>query len=102
MEYLKQDMITAQENNFVYQIESENCARWVFNHMKAILGVGRVPNLFCMHLFDTEPLGFTAPIFSLIKSCPFSANTSIDNASFTLGASKKIWIIEKGKHICKS
>jgi hypothetical protein len=103
MEIIKQDLITSQENNFVYQIESDNCAKWVHHHLETIVGKEHIPNLFQMHLLDTEPIGAVSVIFSLIKKLPDYMQTPLMTLfHLPLGASKETWIIEKGKHICKA
>lgn len=103
MEHLKQDMITSQENNFVYQIESDNCAKWVHQHLENTVGKENIPNLFRMHLLDTEPIGPVSFIFSFIKTLPeFMQTPLMTFFHLPLGASKQTWIIEKGKYICKS
>ncbi|MEM1283656.1 MAG: hypothetical protein AAGG81_08905 [Chlamydiota bacterium] len=103
MENIKQDMITSQERNFVYQIESENCAKWVHQNLEQVIDKEDIPNLFKMHLLDTEPIGAVSVIFSLIKKLPKCIQTPIMTlCHLPLGAAKQTWIIEKGKHVCKS
>lgn len=100
---LKKDMFKAQQNNFVYQIESDNCALWVHNHLVGVLGAKEVPNMFRMHLLDTEPFGPVSVLFSLIRKLPKFIQTPVLTFFHRpLGAAKKTWIFEKGKYICKS
>jgi hypothetical protein len=103
MNLLKKDMFKGRENNFVYQIESDNCAKWVQEHIEAIVGCENVPDMFRMHLLDTEPLGPVSMIFAWIKNLPQCMQTRVMTfCHLFLGATKKTWILENGKHVCKS
>lgn len=103
MNAIREDMIIAQQRNLVYQIESENCAKWLHEKLEAALGEKRVPNLFKMHLLNTEPFGAIATIFNLIKKLPAGIQTRVLTAlHLPFGARAKTWIIEEGKKICKS
>ena len=70
MDSIKKDIRLSREGNFVYQIESDNCAKWTQEKLENELGQHRVPNLYKMSLLDTEPQGFVSNIFDLIKKLP--------------------------------
>lgn len=103
MESIRQDMIISKENHFVYQIESDNCARWAQHKIEAGIGGDILPNLFQMHLLATEPTGFTKWLFAAIKKAPMSLRTRIlTRLHIPLGAGFGTWIVEQGIHVCKS
>jgi len=103
MQRIKEDMLRSREKNFVYQIESENCAKWVHEHLSAIVGEEELPNMFIMHLLDTHPDGIVARIFSLIKMLPKPLQTPVlALCHLPLGAAKETWICEEGRFVCKS
>lgn len=100
---IKYDVFKSNQKNFVYQIESDNCAKWVHFHLVGILGEENVPDMFRMHLLDTEPKSFVSSIFRLIKKLPKSLQTrAMTICHLPLGAAKKTWIFEEGKKVCKS
>lgn len=66
MDLVKRDMIKAREYNLVFQIESENCAKWLFEKLTAILG-DKLPNMFKMSLMKTEPVGFVGACFNILR-----------------------------------
>lgn len=101
MQLIKEDILKARRSNFVYQIESENCAKWVQLKLEAILG--SVPNLYRMQLLDTEPESLVFMLFKLIKKLPEKWQVPVLTAlHLPLGAAKKTWIEEEGKKVSKS
>lgn len=103
MESIRKDMVISQENHFVYQIESDNCARWAQHKIEAGIGEDILPNLFQMHLLATEPTGFAKWLFAAIKQAPLSLRTFIlTRLHIPLGASFGTWIVEQGIHVSKS
>lgn len=103
MRRIKEDMVKSQRMNFVYQIESDNCAIWVYHHLEGIFGVGTLPNLFRMPLLETEPHTLVAKIFSFIKKLPQRLQIpTLMGFHYILGASKETWIVEGGHWVCKS
>lgn len=103
MESIRQDMLISADNHFVYQIESDNCARWAQHKIEAGVGEDLLPNLFQMHLLATEPSGFTKWLFAAIKKAPMPLRTFIlTRLHFPLGAGVGTWIIEQGTRVYKS
>lgn len=103
LELIKEDMKKGMEDNFVYQIESDNCAKWVHETLEGVLGQENVPDMFRMHLLDTEPTGPVAFIFRSIKKLPKCMQTRVMTfCHLFLGAAKQTWILEKGQYVCKS
>lgn len=70
MNYIREDMYRARDKRVVYQIETENCARWIQTRLEKHLGKERVPNLFMQPLIESEPTGTMGKIFFFIRSMP--------------------------------
>lgn len=103
MDLIKQDILVARAYNFIYQIESENCAKWVQLKLETILGEQNVPNLYRMQLLNTEPDGPVSKIFALIKKLPENWQVPLlTTLHLPLGAAKKTWIEENGVQVAKS
>lgn len=103
MAIIKEDMKKAKESNFVYQIESENCAKWVHESIEKVIGEENVPDMFRMHLLDTEPVGLVAKIFKWMKKLPAPIQTPIlVFCHLPLGAMRKTRIVHEGKAIYTS
>lgn len=103
MTLIKQDIQIARSYNMIYQIESENCAKWVQLKLEAILGKSKVPNLYRMKLLNTEPDGPVSKIFAVIKKLPESWQVPLlTTLHLPLGAAKETWIEENGVPVAKS
>lgn len=103
MRIIKTDIINSMEKNFVFQIESENCAKWSQESLEKVLGSHRVPNLFKMSLLHTEPVGLVENIFGMIRKLPKTLQTRVLTAlHIPFGATRGIWIVENGKKVYKS
>lgn len=103
MELIKRDIEVARAYNLVYQIESENCAKWVQLKLEAVLGNDCVPNLYRMQLLNTEPEGPVSKIFACIKKLPEKWQVPLlTTLHLPLGAAKKTWIEENGVLVAKS
>ncbi len=70
MALVKKDIQNARKKNFVYQITSENCAKWVHERIEAIIGSHRMPNLFRLPILETTPAGPVGVLFDTIKKLP--------------------------------
>lgn len=103
MESIRKDMIVSREQHFVYQIESDNCARWAQEKIEAAIGEDVLPNLFQMHLLATEPTGPSRVLFDLIKKMPKDFRTFVlTRLHIPLGAKMGTWIMEQGRRVKKS
>lgn len=103
MDNIKEDILHSRGSNFVYQIESENCAKWVYKKLEAILGKDHLPDLFRMQLLDTEPQGPVAHLFSWIKKLPARWQVPVlTHLHLPLGAMREVWIEEDGQRVAKS
>ncbi len=102
MEIIKKDILKGREKNLVYQIESENCAKWVQTTLQDVLGL-KVPNMFIMPLIDAEPQGPVYGLFSLLRMMPYDLPSRIlVKMHYPLGAWRGTWIEEEGKRIWKA
>lgn len=104
MELIKEDLIKAREYNLVFQIESDNCAKWLYEKLTAIL-TDTVPNLFKMSLMKTEPFGFVGACFNILRK--LNVPEQIQFKLLTLihipfGASTGTRILENGKLVIKA
>lgn len=103
MSLIKEDMLLAIEGHFVYQIQSENCAKWSHKIIEKVLGPNRMPNLFQMPFLESEPDGFMKAVFAFVKSLPKSWQVPFTTFCHRpLGAHKGRWIYEQGKLVWKS
>lgn len=98
MARIKHDMHVAQQGNFIYQIEADNCAKWVQTKLEWLVGKANLPNLFTMSFLDTEPEGPTEAIFWFVKLFPKKWRYwIITRMHLPFGATKGRWVIENGK-----
>lgn len=103
MESITEDILVARENNFLYQIESDNCAKWAQEKIAAGIGEENIPNLFQMHLLATEPVGPVAHLFKFLRKLPKELRTYVlTRLHIPLGAGRKTYINMGGKRIAKS
>lgn len=103
MESIKKDMIKSRGKNFVFQIESDNCAKWVHEVIADALGDHRMPNLYKMPLLKTEPVGFIGKIFNFIKKLPDAMQTPVLTAlHLPFGAAREIQVMEGNQLVLKS
>lgn len=103
MDAIKKDVISSRGLNFVYQIESENCAKWVHEKLEASLGVCAVPNLFKMSIFHTEPISFLRTIINFCKIFPVSWQIKVLTFfHLPLGAAQGHWVIEHGQLVWRA
>lgn len=99
MNHIKRDYLEGVRGNLRYQIETENCAKWVQELLTEILGE-KVPNLFKMHFLQADAGGPIGYMMKLIRKLPNSCQTWIlTRAHLVLGAYKGAWIEKNGiKH----
>lgn len=70
LEEIRKEILRSRQDSAVYQIESENCAKWTQEILENILGKKAVPELYRMSLLDTQPGGIMERIFALLKKLP--------------------------------
>lgn len=103
MDSIKRDIERARGASFVYQIESENCAKWVHYKLVEVLGEEKIPDFFRMQLLDTHPQGIIAHLFYWLKKLPACLQVPILMIlHLPLGAFRKVWIMEEGQWVPKS
>lgn len=103
MNEIKQDIEKARNGNLVYQIESENCAKWVHNKLSAVMGNYSMPHLFYMPLLETEPTGIAKFTFKMIKTLPAALQVPVlSMLHLPLGAFQETVIEEEGELVTKS
>lgn len=104
MESIKEDIIEARNENCVFQMESENCGKWIQTKLEKCLGSHHVPNLYRTHLINSEPDGILGVCWRLIRRLPKIWRTKVLAwCHFPLGAWKGRWIVEKdGTRVWKS
>lgn len=104
MGLIKEDIIKSREYNMIFQIESENCAKWLTEKLTAIFDT-KVPNLFKMSLMKTEPVGFVGACFNIFRrlripeAIQFKLLTLIH---IPFGAGTGTRILENGKLVIKA
>lgn len=103
LERIRRDIVLGRADNFVYQIESENCAKWLNEHLEAVLGKDAIPNLYRTSLLKTEPTGFMSFIFAFIRILPFFCQVpALMALHLPFGAKEPTWIIEQGDSVPKA
>lgn len=104
MDSIKDDMVCSREGNVVFQIESENCGKWIQTRLEEHLGEEKVPNLYRMPLINTEPEGTLAWIWHVIRLFPKSWQSRIlAICHLPLRPWKGCWIVDKkGRKVWKS
>jgi hypothetical protein len=102
MDMIKADMLKSRENNLVFQIESDNCARWLYEKLTVIFGKEKLPNLFRMPLMKTQPVGFVRKLFDFLGLFPEHLQFRMLAAiHIPFGAGKETWIYENGERVKK-
>jgi hypothetical protein len=104
MDAFKEDIRRAREGNMVFQIEAENCGKWIQNHLEEHLGKERVPNLYRFPILEAEPNGLMAKFFSFFQALPrFCRNRLFILIHYPLGAWRGKWVVDKqGQKVWKS
>jgi hypothetical protein len=70
LNYIVQDQKQGRDDNLVYQIESENCAKCVYESLKKLLKKEELPEIFKIKFLDTAPQGAVLVFFNSIRSLP--------------------------------
>jgi hypothetical protein len=100
MESIKEDIILGREGNIVFQIESENCGRWIQTKLEEQLGKDKVPNLYQMSLVQAEPKGLLKYGWGFIRLLPrFCQSSILAICHLPLGAWKGCWVVDKDSKV---
>lgn len=98
MDEIREDILLARSGNIVFQIESENCGRWIQSRLEDQLGKQNVPNLFKLHMVETEPDGIWKWGWELTRILPKRWQTRfMAVCQYPLGAWKGCWVLNKEK-----
>jgi hypothetical protein len=103
MNSIRTDMKKVREGHVVYQMETENCGRWIQDHLEDHLGE-RVPNLFKVNVIHSTPNGILGHIFNWARLLPQKWQArAVILPQFFAGAWKGKWVEEKkGEKVWKS
>lgn len=97
-ESIRRDIIKARSGAFTYQIESENCAKWIQDKLEEQFGAARVGNLFRIAMLDTEPPGAAASLFAFLRQLPRDMHSPVLSfLHYLIGAWRGIWVEEEGE-----
>lgn len=103
LDIIAEDLKRARSGNLLYQIETENCAKWVYETLQRAIGRYSLPNLFRMPLLETEAGGVMGAIFRLIAWLPVSLQVPIMAlAHIPAGSFQTAYILEAGRRVRKS
>lgn len=104
MNSIRNDMYKVREGHVVYQMETENCGRWIQEHLEDNLGQQRVPNLFKVNVIHSTPDGLLGIIFNWARKLPHKWQArAVILPQFFAGAWKGKWVEEKkGEKVWKS
>lgn len=100
---IKEDILRSRKGNIVYQIESENCAKWVHTQLVKTIGAHSVPSLFWMPLLDAKSKTVLGFIFHAISLLPHKLQMPFMVIGHNImGAFKETVIEENGMLVGKS
>lgn len=103
MEAIKDDMIKSRLGLLTYQIESDNCAKWIQDMLEAQLGAQRVPDLFRIPMLDSTPPGPFLKMFELLRMLPEEYHSPVLSfLHYTVGAWRGKWVLEGGEKVWRS
>jgi hypothetical protein len=99
-ESIRKDILRARAGSLTYQVESENCAKWIQDKMEELLGAQRVGNLFRIAMLDTEPPGAALTLFSFLRQLPSDWHSPVLSVlHYIIGAWRGIWIEEGSQKV---
>ncbi len=104
MQFIKEDMIKARGLNLVFQIESENCAKWLYEKLLTVVEED-IPDFFRMSLMHTTPVGFVGACYALMRKLGLTIETQfrlLTLIHIPFGAGKGTVIVENGRTVVKS
>ena len=97
MKSIGDDISQAIEESFIYQWESENCAKWTQDKLEENLGRHRIPNLFQIPMLETEPSGPSRFLFRFLKQLPRKFHSPILSILHYFLGAWRVKTIKKGK-----
>lgn len=96
-EMVKEDIKSGKKGHFVYQIETENCAKWVQETLVTVLGEENVPNLYKTFFLETEAEGGLGWMMKILRLFPKKWQPwLVTRFHIPLGAFKGSWIERHG------
>ncbi|MCB1113777.1 MAG: hypothetical protein KDK62_03385 [Chlamydiia bacterium] len=96
LESIKNDLNKAKAGNFLYQIETENCAKWVYETLKKALKTDKLKSFFWMPLLETEAGGFLGAVFRMIAKMPKLWQIPAMKVGHMLAGSLQTTVIKEG------
>ncbi len=94
---IKRDMLASKDNHLVYQIETENCAKWAQETLTSVLGEENVPNLYRTFFLDTEAKGVIGWMMKILRRAPKAWQPwLVTRFHIPLGSFKGSWIVRNG------
>ncbi len=103
MDSIKNDIVDSRGGSFTYQIESENCAKWIQDKLEAHFGTERVPDMFRIAMLETEPPGPTKKMFELMRKLPHDWHSPVLSVlHYIIGAWRGIWVEVDGEQVWRS
>lgn len=100
MESIRKDILKARNGSLTYQIESENCAKWIQDKLEEHLGSERVGDMFRIAMLDTEPPGAAAGLFAMLRLLPNEWHSPVLSVlHYIIGAWRGVWIEENGRRV---
>lgn len=103
MNTIRRDIVKARAGTLTYQIESENCAKWIQDKLHQLLGMERVPDLFRIAMLDTEPFGPARAMFAVLRRLPSALHSPVLSfLHLLIGGWRGIWIEENGQREWRS
>lgn len=96
MAIINNDMRMSRYGHIVFQIETENCGRWIQNLLMDIFEEGSVPNLFRFPLILAEPVGIVGTIFGWLRFLPRETRGKVlARLHYPFGAWRGHWVRNK-------
>lgn len=100
MESIRRDIVKSRTGSFTYQIESENCAKWIQDKMEEQFGIERFGDLFRVAMLDTEPPGAAASLFALLRRLPRTCHSPVLSVlHYMVGAWRGVWVEDNGQRV---
>ncbi len=103
LESIRRDMELSRGGNLIYQIHSENCAKWTHDKLEEELGEQNLPDMYRLSMWETEPTGVLGAIFQIIRNLPKSFRLKTLTAlHFPFNTWKGVWVEQNGQQSYKA